>query len=173
MEYVALHDIQPGEEVFIHYGAAWEKAWENHVKNWTPLPGSKDYVSANDMNHDVEAHDIIRTVEEQETNPYPHSVVTSCYYDYDPEENGLLDKSGKFADPNDHNVVIKQWMSMGPNVPDYLFLHPCAILEHHNIDESSKDAIDHDYTIHILNYDHMNEDQKVPDYKYLIVEGVP
>lgn len=178
MEYVALRDIEPGEEIFINYGPAWEKAWEEHVHNWVPLPGSKDYVSAENMNAD--GHDIIKTVQEQEDDPYPHSVVTSCYYDYDPEEEGFFDMSGEFANPNDHDVIIKEWHPLNSDVPDYMFLRPCVVLEREDVevDEEGKNGlvegdIDHDYTVHILNYDHMHADQKVPDYEYLVVTTVP
>ena len=36
MNVVATRDIQPGEEVFVDYGLAWEQAWENHIQNWKP-----------------------------------------------------------------------------------------------------------------------------------------
>lgn len=142
------------------------------------VPGSKDYVSADNMNAD--GHDIIKTVQEQEDDPYPHSVVTSCYYDYDPEEEGFFDMSGEFANPNDHDVIIKEWHPLNSDVPDYMFLRPCVVLEREDVevDEEAKNGlvegeIDHDYTVHILNYDHMHADQKVPDYEYLVVTTVP
>jgi len=31
-EYVALRDIEEGEEIFMDYGEEWEDAWEQHVK---------------------------------------------------------------------------------------------------------------------------------------------
>jgi hypothetical protein len=30
MEFVALRDLQPGEEIFIDYGHEWEASWEEH-----------------------------------------------------------------------------------------------------------------------------------------------
>jgi hypothetical protein len=30
MEFVALRDIHPGEEIFVSYGADWQEAWEQH-----------------------------------------------------------------------------------------------------------------------------------------------
>lgn len=172
IEFVALRDIEPGEEIFIHYGSAWEKAWQEHVRRWKPLPGSKDYVSANDMNSNVEEHKVLRTVKEQETNPYPHSVITSCYYEYDSTEEGHVDMSGEFADPSNHNVIVKQWKSSGDDVPAFMFLRPCVVLERHDI-EGEGEKVDHDYTVHILNYDHMHKDQRVDDTEFLVVEGLP
>jgi hypothetical protein len=30
MTFVATHDIQPREEIFLDYGDLWEKAWNEH-----------------------------------------------------------------------------------------------------------------------------------------------
>lgn len=178
IEYVALRDIEEGEEIFIDYGSAWEKAWEEHVRTWSPVAGASDYISATQMNE--EQYPIIRTVKEQEEEPYPQSVVTSCYYEYDPLEKGFHDMSGEYSDPEEHDVVIKQWDTHSPDAPDYLFLRPCFILKRDDlpVDEEGNNGlangeIDHDYTVHILNYDHMHDDQKVPDYEYLVLTHVP
>lgn len=32
VEYVALRDIEPGEELLLDYGSAWQDAWDEHVK---------------------------------------------------------------------------------------------------------------------------------------------
>lgn len=37
MEIVALRDIKEGEEIFIDYGEKWEKAWLDHVQNWSKI----------------------------------------------------------------------------------------------------------------------------------------
>eukprot|EP00537_Pseudo-nitzschia_pungens_P017557 CAMPEP_0172410782 /NCGR_PEP_ID=MMETSP1061-20121228/77059_1 /TAXON_ID=37318 /ORGANISM="Pseudo-nitzschia pungens, Strain cf. pungens" /LENGTH=664 /DNA_ID=CAMNT_0013146977 /DNA_START=73 /DNA_END=2067 /DNA_ORIENTATION=+ len=34
LDYVALRDIQPGEEITIDYGIDWETAWQEHVENF-------------------------------------------------------------------------------------------------------------------------------------------
>ena len=94
LEFVATRDIQPGEEVFIDYGEEWQKAWDEHVKQWRPSSKENDYnnmtwwtnetvtsngdhVSAYDLNNNQEIP--IRTFEEQQTNPYPHNVEIQCY----------------------------------------------------------------------------------------------
>lgn len=37
IEYVAIRDIQPGDEIFLNYGDEWEAAWQQHVESWDPL----------------------------------------------------------------------------------------------------------------------------------------
>lgn len=94
LEYVATRDIQPGEEVFIDYGEEWQKAWDEHVKKWEPTTKESDYnnmtwwtkeaergngdpITAYEMN--IADHVSIRTWAEQQSNPYPHSLVMQCY----------------------------------------------------------------------------------------------
>ncbi|KAL7492322.1 hypothetical protein ACHAWT_001474 [Skeletonema menzelii] len=50
-EYVALRDIQDGEEVLVDYGREWEEAWNDHVKAWKP---DEDYVSPHDLNTNLD-----------------------------------------------------------------------------------------------------------------------
>jgi hypothetical protein len=38
MEFYALRDIEPGEEVFLDYGDSWDREWNRHVQDWeSPL----------------------------------------------------------------------------------------------------------------------------------------
>lgn len=41
-EYVALADIEPGDEVTIDYGEQWEAAWVTHVQRWQPRASLED-----------------------------------------------------------------------------------------------------------------------------------
>mmetsp|Transcript_5305 Transcript_5305/g.9075 ORF Transcript_5305/g.9075 Transcript_5305/m.9075 type:complete len:559 (-) Transcript_5305:7-1683(-) len=50
-EYVALRDIQEGEEVLVDYGKEWEEAWNEHVKAWNP---DENYVSPHELNKDYD-----------------------------------------------------------------------------------------------------------------------
>jgi hypothetical protein len=53
LEIVATREINRGEEVFIDYGADWERAWKRHVKAWTPptLPStSQPWLTAREAN---------------------------------------------------------------------------------------------------------------------------
>jgi SET domain-containing protein len=42
-EFVALRDIQEGEEILINYGQEWQDAWDAHVAKWTPPKYSESY----------------------------------------------------------------------------------------------------------------------------------
>lgn len=92
MDFVALRDLQPGEEVFIDYGDAWQQAWDNHVATWQPPPGAESYRPSFELNKDIDL--VVRTEEENlrysgsEVELRCLSFFTSLEgYDYDPEEN--------------------------------------------------------------------------------------
>jgi hypothetical protein len=60
-DFVALRDIEEDEEILIDYGEAWERAWQEHVRNFVPR---ENYVPANELN---EMADIVyRTVEDRD-----------------------------------------------------------------------------------------------------------
>jgi hypothetical protein len=75
IEYIALRDIEEGDELFLDYGDKWEEAWDEHVKNWRPV---KDNTIASDWNA---AGEPIRTKEEEILNPYPASINLRCHSD--------------------------------------------------------------------------------------------
>jgi hypothetical protein len=82
-DYVALRDIEPGEELFLDYGKEWEEAWTWHVQRWEQHEDEiktrdRQYQSASQYNLQY-ANDIIRTVKEQENNPYPDNLETRCH----------------------------------------------------------------------------------------------
>jgi hypothetical protein len=56
-DYVALRDIQKGEEVLVDYGADWQRAWDVHVAHWRPEERLVDV-----LNRDV--HSVIPTEQE-------------------------------------------------------------------------------------------------------------
>ena len=71
MELVAIRDIHPDEEIFLNYGDEWEKAWLDHVQNWKPVEGAKEYTSSFEMDARSEP---LRTEFEQMKNPYPSNL---------------------------------------------------------------------------------------------------
>ena len=79
LEVVAIRDINVGEEVTIDYGEEWEKAWVEHKKQWSMIektlePNPTYATHALDMEGGI-----IRTMKEQESQPYPSCVRTACF----------------------------------------------------------------------------------------------
>lgn len=76
-DYVALRDLEEGEEIFLDYGDEWIEAWEAHVANWKPVPNADNYVHASEWTETA-----LRTLEELSENPYPHNLQTLCKESY-------------------------------------------------------------------------------------------
>lgn len=74
LEFVALRDLQPNEELFLDYGEDWEKAWEKHVEEWKPPLDADKYVYPAEMDETQQ----LRTVGEQKSKPYPDNLVSMC-----------------------------------------------------------------------------------------------
>ena len=78
LEIIALRDIAPGEEVFMDYGEAWEKAWLAHVKAWQP-PEGNDYKSVKELNNDPRALDQFVSHDLRTETEHP-SLFTACAF---------------------------------------------------------------------------------------------
>eukprot|EP00956_Cyclotella_meneghiniana_P034746 scaffold107994_cov70-Cyclotella_meneghiniana.AAC.1 len=143
LEFVAVRDIQPGEEVFINYGEAWQKAWDDHVKNWEAISVEEDfnnltlwthktesnrgkagYVRAEVFNNDLNTP--IRTIEEQDTNPYPHCVEVQCLVSIGHDASYL-------HAPETIPLFKRMWTEERDNNSDGdLVFHPCNITWRHD-----------------------------------------
>jgi len=51
-DFIALRDIEEGEEIFIDYGPAWEEAWQRHVQNYQPR--NPNYIPAFELNEMID-----------------------------------------------------------------------------------------------------------------------
>ena len=79
LDYIALRDINPGDELFLAAGHAWDEAWKNHVDLWDE--SGDDDADDHDY-HDYEPARVwndrqapLRTRDEQRINPYyPHEL---------------------------------------------------------------------------------------------------
>ncbi|KAG7345061.1 SET methyltransferase domain containing protein [Nitzschia inconspicua] len=100
IDYVALRDINEGEELFLDYGDAWEQAWVEHVKAWKAVEGREEYISATQFNAKY-SDTPVRTLEEQNENPYPKNLAINCHPVL--VESVFLDYNheGNYADPYD------------------------------------------------------------------------
>ena len=96
LEVVALRDIEPGEELLLNYGSAWDNAWNAHVTNWQPEPSASQYVYPSEMDETLP----IRTIREQVDDPYPTNLVTMCLTnDFDREEHNHVE----WSEPSDYS----------------------------------------------------------------------
>ncbi len=73
LEFVALRDIKPNEEIFLDYGDDWDAAWKKHVQEWQPT--KKEFPPLYHLNSARE----IRTEEEQIDKPYSKDIMTICF----------------------------------------------------------------------------------------------
>lgn len=84
-DYVALRDIEEGEEVFMDYGDDWIAAWEAHVANWKPVANAQFYVHSSEWNEPG-----LRTLEEVSYHPYPPNLLTLCRESYRRDGNRFV-----------------------------------------------------------------------------------
>jgi hypothetical protein len=79
IEYVAIRDIQPGEELLLDYGDEWEQAYLDHAEAWNPPPEYGNYVSASSWNQQHNRQDILRTPQEAIELPYLDNLQLRCH----------------------------------------------------------------------------------------------
>lgn len=76
-DYVAMRDIAEGEEIFMDYGEAWQRAWDDHEASYEPPGDVTTYI------HSSEYHlKELKTPEEVESDPYPTNLHTLCKVSY-------------------------------------------------------------------------------------------
>lgn len=163
LEFIALRDIQPGEEVLIDYGEEWQRAWDEHIKKWEAIPPEKDfnnltlwtektannrgkagYVRAEVFNSDLKSP--IRTVEEQATDPYPHSVDLQCLVSIGHDASYL-------HAPQTIPLFKRMWDEERDNDAEGdLIFHPCNITWRYNKRDLYVDLKDDEY-FHEFEYD--------------------
>ncbi|KAL9182949.1 hypothetical protein ACHAXT_004228 [Thalassiosira profunda] len=152
LEFIALRDIQPGEEVLINYGDEWQRAWDEHVKNWKPISAESDYnnltlwtdlsehnngklgyVRADALNQDTDS--ALRTMEEQKAEPYPHNVEMKCQVNVNHETAYLFE-------PETIPYFTRDWEESLDDPPDAdeKHLHFCNITERYETEEESGDS---------------------------------
>lgn len=151
LELVATRDIAKGEPLLLDYGASYEAAWQQHLREWkfagvkTPSFAFFDEEKENDPS-------FFRTLKEQETHPYPSNLFTSCLYRYEP--------------PNDHRSSATTTITWKPNGVGPQHTRPCRILDRHYNTNS------YYYTVLMENRPHhLPVHEQVPSQH--VVTGVP
>jgi hypothetical protein len=155
MEFVALRDIQPHEEILFDYGVEWETAWKEHVEGWRPVPGSENYTAANDAIKMIG----ILTLEEQKENSYPENVHTACYFAH--TQNTVYKN---VTGDGDIPTYTADWEEK-----NYDCLRWCSILDRTTINGSSHIF----YNVLLDQYDHFDSDCRMSNGEKIFVHNVP
>jgi len=87
-EYIAIKDINEGDEILIDYGDEWQEAWDKHVvEEWKPQENAKTYISSQQLNSNPSLP--IPTEEENDTL-FVDNLDAWCHFDkVSPRENGV------------------------------------------------------------------------------------
>jgi len=160
MEFVALRDIEPHEEIVFDYGAGWDIAWKKHVQHWSPPPGSENYKVAEVVMKELG----ILTEEEQEVNPYPETVHTACRFKA--TDDTIFERITK--DGLDDNVTVTTLWSW--NDQHHTCLRLCRILGRYDTHTSGN--IFYDAKL-VPEEEHNNEDCVLPHYKEIYINQIP
>lgn len=143
MDVVAIQDIPAGEEIFLDYGAAWEKAWATHQSKWATEMGkyedTQTYFPAMEYNKAM-ANEPVRTITEQHRKPYPSNLITACRFQQDWIED-------EYAEEYD----MIQYQSWDTQVDHMRCLLPCVILE--RLENEGEETT---YTAKLVDHHHEN-----------------
>jgi hypothetical protein len=184
MEFVALRDLEEGEELFLNYGDAWQDEWNNFVEHWNPTDKALEYVDPDDMNVPMrKARDIRTSIEEHET-PYPYNIGTACFY-----VPYKLEPEQEHGDHHEYNAATQQhtfFMSWDEDQNDGC-LRPCVIQEievedHDDDDDDDNDDDDDDdndsktqfrVTAQMMNVPHLADECFLPPDQTHFVNEIP
>lgn len=106
LELIATKEIEEGDEVFLDYGERWDAAWIKHVEEWKPTLHSNQFDNIEELN----AQEIVRTIEERKVKPYGTNVDTLC----------LLDVLKFVVDSKDADVNSYAWERYRMEDNDYM-----------------------------------------------------
>ncbi|KAL7513348.1 hypothetical protein ACHAXN_010406 [Cyclotella atomus] len=117
-DYIALRDIKEGEEITIDYGSEWEEAWNEHVQNWVPPEGHKQFVPPQDLNADKSSP--LRTFAEDKTM-YSDHIDLYCLFSSESILDGKDEWDEDELDANDHKVhrILERRMVHEEGEPEY------------------------------------------------------
>jgi hypothetical protein len=158
LELVALRDIEPGEEILIHYGTAWEEAYERHCQEWeqhrlqsktSNNNNYDDYVYAYTMNLQIKHQRMLRTEVEQMNDPYPSNLQLECYY--------VPHLYHEVVDKEDTDRVFVEWDYNNPQsrMPIQQMYHPnqlrpCQILHRLEIKVQQQHRTEYVYHVQLI-----------------------
>jgi hypothetical protein len=78
-DYIALTDIQEGDELFLDYGDEWDEAWQDHVEHYQAAGDHPEQYAAGAYVNEHHGTMPVRTVEEMVFDPYPDHLQIRCH----------------------------------------------------------------------------------------------
>ncbi|KAL7484298.1 hypothetical protein ACHAW6_009942 [Cyclotella cf. meneghiniana] len=182
LEFIAIRDINEGEEILIDYGKDWQNVWELHVTQWAPVDPEKDFnnytlwtkVSSTNAGKAIyrraEFYKVdnapIKTIKEQDTDPYPRNVVFKCRVDVD------IGIGNYTYAPKTTPFYKRKWVLNDMKV-DHKNSRKCNIVERRDVSSDDDEYYDHPflYTVE-LNYVRKNQGQRTI-YENQVITAVP
>jgi len=164
LEFVAMRDIYPGEEIYIHYGSEWEEAWDMHKQLWRPWSGASSSSSYSPSYIMDEVAQKIRTGKEQKEFPYAENLFTSCFYRYSDNAGA----EGSVSNGDKVTTTAVKW-EMKRGIFDLGNLRPCSILKR----DQTSDGKHYLYTVLIRNRYGLREEERIPKGAMHVVNFVP
>jgi len=161
VEFVAMRDIRPGEEILLYYGDRYQEAWSKHVEEWSAAESNRkepSYKSAADYVAERGANEPIRTLDEQKNDPYPENIETSCFF-----------VVGEEMDEEDVDTYVWDRSSSGHEC-----LRPCQILSREEGGATGGDEFA--YTVRVYAMERFEEPDACGDElppEGVTVKGIP
>lgn len=144
IDYVATKDIRAGEELFLDYGDHYEEAWAFFVREWEPSPDWASYMPASQIN-DEEL--VIRTADEQISEPYPDNVMLHCHSTLERYSMDELEEYGVEIGSIDHLETLFAWVDQDTASIDYGY--PCEVVKRHFNEASDSFVYDVRFNVEI------------------------
>jgi hypothetical protein len=112
IDYIAIRDIEEGEELFLDYGKEWEEAWKSHVESWKP---PEETTTAADWNTQFKDAPVLTWSEWVDT-PYPPTIQVRCHVNL------------VYEDWHQRN---QRWDRYVPHTEEYQTIYglPCEVVE--------------------------------------------
>lgn len=155
LEIVATRDIEPGEEIFLNYGANWDAAWKKHKAGWKPV-SHEHYKYPYLLDKELKYSELITESDDRSTNQYPSNVQTSCFYSY----------GDHVQDAGDSTSTSPMIWHLTPNTAKTQSGRPCRLLSKERDEQGALW-----YTTEMLNWGDAQGPDHVP--KGHIVTHIP
>lgn len=136
-DYIALRDIEPGEELFMDYGDVFDQAWRNHEDHFKPMvPNAENYVDGISLNIQY-PDEPFRTGQEQEVDPYWDHLQIRGHGKLEVKENL---KEGEFWwGVSDYGLPVKVLARYGNGTEQYYTLSVGIISKEAKYDMETRD----------------------------------